>query len=140
MNMKGGVGKTTLAVNVAYGLAYVHKKKVLIVDGDPQFNATQYLLTDEEYLKHIKDKKRGTLHDVFVPRRPGPINTVSGSSKSTNKGKMPLSACTCPIFNGGADRGKLDLLPSTLTLMEIETSKRGTENKLRAYLHEKAQG
>jgi chromosome partitioning protein len=41
MNMKGGVGKTTLAVNVAYGLAAFHKQKVLIVDADPQFNATQ---------------------------------------------------------------------------------------------------
>jgi chromosome partitioning protein len=48
MNMKGGVGKTTLAVNVAYALAYKHDKQVLIVDGDPQFNATQCLLDDSD--------------------------------------------------------------------------------------------
>ncbi len=138
INMKGGVGKTTLAVNVAYGLAHVHRKTVLIVDGDPQFNATQYLLSDDEYLKHINDKKKGTLLDVFVPRRPGPINTVSGSAKPNSKAKMPLSACTHSVFNGGPNRGKLDLMPSTLALMDIETSKRGTENKLNAYLKEKA--
>jgi chromosome partitioning protein len=40
MNMKGGVGKTTLAVNIGYGLAWFHDKNVLIVDTDPQFNAT----------------------------------------------------------------------------------------------------
>lgn len=140
INMKGGVGKTTLAVNVAYGLAYNHGQKVLIVDGDPQFNATQYLLSDEQYLKHINDKKKGTLLDVFVPKRPGPLNTVAGTAKSVSKAKMPLAACTMTIFDGGEGYGRLDLVPSTLALMDIETSKRGTENKLRAYVQEKASG
>jgi chromosome partitioning protein len=139
INMKGGVGKTTLAVNVAYGLAAVHKQKVLIVDADPQFNATQYLLDEDIYLNHIKDAKRGTLREIFVPRRPGSVNTLTGVSKHVNKARMPLKACTCPIFDGGADRGRLDLIPSTLGLMDIETSKRLTENKLKTYLKETAQ-
>jgi len=138
MNMKGGVGKTTLAVNVAYALAYVHKKKVLIVDGDPQFNATQYLLESEEYLEHVNDEKKGTIRDIFVPRRPGKINTVKGISKNSNKGKMSLSDCSLSVFDGGQNRGKLDLVPSTLQLMDIETSSRGTETKLKTYLKEKA--
>jgi chromosome partitioning protein len=53
---------------------------------------------------------------------------------------MPLSACSITIFDGGAGRGRLDLIPSTLALMEIETSKRGTEAKLKTYLKEKAPG
>jgi chromosome partitioning protein len=140
MNMKGGVGKTTLAVNVAYGLAQLHRKTVLIVDGDPQFNATQYLLETDIYFKHINDPQKGTLRDIFVPRRPGPVNTVAGSARGINRTKMPLSGLVCPIFNGGSGRGKLDLIPSTLQLMDIETSRRQTEGKLKAYLGEKASG
>lgn len=72
--MKGGVGKTTLTVNVSYALAYFHKKKVLIVDADPQFNATQYLMSTKDYLDHLENPNKGTLRDIFVPRRVGPVN------------------------------------------------------------------
>lgn len=140
INMKGGVGKTTLSVNVAYGLAYFHEKRVLIVDGDPQFNATQYLLEDDAYFAHIQDKNKGTILDVFVPTRLGPVSTVVGRAKGTNKSKMSLSACACPIFHSGNGHGKLDLMPSTLALMQIETSPRGTENRLSGYLRAKADG
>lgn len=53
INMKGGVGKTTLCVNMAYCLATHFDKNVLLIDMDPQFNATQYLVKDEVYMNEI---------------------------------------------------------------------------------------
>lgn len=40
INMKGGVGKTTSVVEIATLLATEHDKKVLVIDLDPQTNAT----------------------------------------------------------------------------------------------------
>lgn len=63
MNMKGGVGKTTLCVNLAHCLCTEFGKRVLIIDLDPQSNATQYVLKSDTFDRVIRDKK--TIYEIY---------------------------------------------------------------------------
>jgi cellulose biosynthesis protein BcsQ len=57
VNMKGGVGKTTLTVNIATCLAKIHRKKVLVVDLDTQISATLSMISPAEFAKCRKENR-----------------------------------------------------------------------------------
>jgi len=120
MNMKGGVGKTTVAMHIAGALGrYVWSgeasaRKVLLIDYDPQFNLSQAYLPAKSYfsLEAAKKTVLSVLQDDLTSLDPYKLQ-VPGSAQPPE-----VSNLAAPIwsFKNG---GRLDLVPSTLDLMYV---------------------
>lgn len=80
-NLKGGVAKTTTVIQMATALVKFHKKKVLVIDCDPQFNTTFTCGVDTneirtlwdifEYYTGQEDAEEVTMDDIIVPTKDG---------------------------------------------------------------------
>ena len=126
VNMKGGVAKTTLAVNVADCISRRHNKKVLLIDVDPQFNATQCLLNGDFYKAHI-DNKGHTIIDLFDDTPKTTVSSVSGGSEKSpiNKDEIKPIVIT----------DNLHLIPGALNLYRLEMNGgQGRELRLKNYI------
>jgi chromosome partitioning protein len=103
--MKGGVGKTTLAVNLAWHLYQNEQKNVLLVDLDPQFNATQYVMDYSAFQE--QRKTRGTIADLLVD----PPTLDLRLKKVKKNPRLALHT-----IEKSVDGKRFDLLPAELNL------------------------
>lgn len=91
-NFKGGVGKTTLAVNLSVVLARQMKKRVLLVDTDPSANVTAHLkVRPRKTLFHLV-MEEATVEEVTVP-----VDGVEGlflipSSRATQAAEFQVAS------------------------------------------------
>lgn len=85
-NNKGGVGKTTLLCNLGSYLAKMREQSVLVLDADPQCNASAYLLEEEQLEAVLRDGEHKSLDSFYEPIRkgqgyPAELPTIVSSSR-----------------------------------------------------------
>jgi cellulose biosynthesis protein BcsQ len=103
-NHKGGVGKTTLTMNIASALAKTGQR-VLLVDSDPQCNLTSYLIA-EDVVDDLLDKAAsGDGQTLWSAVRP--VSEALGGVKAI----LPLQTGVTNLY----------LIPGDIRLSEFET-------------------
>lgn len=107
-NQKGGVGKTTTASSLSAELA-INGKRTLLIDADPQANATKMFLRDDEI--------KTSLADVLISSPTQPSSSIQEKRQAT-------------------DLQNLDIVPATITLANFDREPPLSIKKLRSVLKE----
>ncbi|MPU14887.1 AAA family ATPase [Acinetobacter baumannii] len=121
INMKGGVGKTTLCVSVGEYLAHYKDKRILFVDLDPQFNLTQSIMDlydrAEDYLEHYTE--RNNIKTLLEDK-----TSISEQPSLPKKEDIILSMDE-----------NIDIIPGTINLiMEDNDTKGSKARRLRKFI------
>lgn len=121
INMKGGVGKTTLAAQIAWYATMRLDKKVLLIDLDPQANASQSIMSPQRYVSYLNNGGL-TVADIFEQFTP------TGTATGTPRGLDPMKVIFQRVKY--ADGSLLDLVPSRLELCWTLRNPTGKETLL----------
>lgn len=108
INLKGGVGKTTTTVGIAEMLSGVHGRRVLVIDLDPQTNATTILLGEDNWNRlNEAGHTLATLFKDALRSEAEPARFDLG--KTLQKNVSPVGEVR-----------SVDLLPSSLDLIDVQ--------------------
>lgn len=109
MNYKGGVGKTSVTANLAAQLAW-NGYKVLLLDFDAQASLTFSLMKPEVWHKDFAEKRTiKRWFDAITSQSTFPLSSLIYTPERTEK-----------QVRVGTDRGRVDLIPSHLGLINVD--------------------
>lgn len=112
LNMKGGVGKTTVSAHVMRVLYHRLQKRLLLIDLDPQFNLTQCLLTRAQY-DSLKSSEKTIMRAMEPPPNVGLFDVVTSSDPPPAPSSLALG------LRHFADKpARLDLVPGDFDLVK----------------------
>lgn len=138
MNMKGGVAKTTLCINIANTLSSQFDRKILLIDMDPQFNATQSVLSivNNDYMEFYDSTKKNkkTIYYLFSDsHRNSQINSQNKASTLFNSNNIrDFYLEDDYIIN---IKENFDMILGDIDLIELQIiQKEGIENRLDKYI------
>ena len=106
INLKGGVAKTTTSIALAEVFSAEMGKRVLVIDLDPQTNATIMLLGEDKWLE--LNNQGHTLAQLFK------------DAMSPNVKKFDLGATLQKQVGDVQEARTIDLLPSSLDLIDVQ--------------------
>ena len=127
INMKGGVGKTTVAVNLGWEAAH-RGLKTLVVDLDPQFNASVYLMGEEAYEQDVMQERGLTVFDIFEQHTP----------MRDPQRPLPTAENVIRRVSRHQDGGRLDVIPSQLEFAETLKNPANKAHLLATFLSQHA--
>lgn len=115
INMKGGVGKTTLSGNIFREVFRRKKKKTLLIDFDPQFNLSQLLLTRNTY-ETLRDSGRSLWHALEPQPTENIFNTSTNDLHSIKDIKKYITRLK---YFSNAPELELNLLPGDFRVAQL---------------------
>ncbi|MGA9049016.1 MAG: ParA family protein [Dehalococcoidia bacterium] len=121
MNMKGGVGKTVVSVSLGFQISWFLDKDVLLIDYDPQSNASYAFLKPEQYFDLLK--KGRSLTSALVPnlKPDDPFSIVNAVKSPLPNAEQYATKVRNWYYIGNPQKkgGSLSIIPSSLELMRL---------------------
>ena len=131
LNLKGGVGKTTVTALLARYAAY-RGLNVLAVDMDPQANLSQSLMAERDYIKFM-DEKQPSIVELFNGYVP---TSKNNPSPSLLKPSNVVKEVEFGYFSGTVAEkgkgGKLEIIPSRFDFSDNLTSATKVDERILA--------